>query len=286
MIPLSELASNNFSQFGEDGIIEECLSRISEVTDLSQWCVEFGAWDGQYLSNTCNLVKNFYYHAVLIEGDAERFRALEKNFKDQPVFLKRRWVELDGQDSLDSILSETPLPFDFDLLSIDIDGADYWVWESVKEFKPKIVVIEFNPTIPNSVHFVQDRDIHIAQGSSAKAISMLGEQKGYGTVAATWCNLVLVRKEFLHLFPESKQDLENLIPDRNTGVQVFVGYDGTLLYSETRLNLPWHEFTFALRNLQVLPKFLRKYRPNYSDFEERFFKIFTSRFRKERGAKE
>ena len=70
---LLEFASNTYSQTGEDGVLGKILETLPE-RDL--WCVEFGAWDGRHLSNTCNLIENRGYSAVLIEADAKRFRDL------------------------------------------------------------------------------------------------------------------------------------------------------------------------------------------------------------------
>ena len=67
-----ELYKKNISsQNGEDGIIEEIFKRIKNISDYH--CCEFGAWDGKYLSNTYNLIKNHNYNALLIEGDKKRF---------------------------------------------------------------------------------------------------------------------------------------------------------------------------------------------------------------------
>ena len=67
------------------------------------------------------------------------------------------------EKTLSAILSEANpqvrLSPDFEFLSIDVDGADYWLWESLRDthWKPRVVVIEFNPTIPNHIDFVQPR---------------------------------------------------------------------------------------------------------------------------------
>ncbi len=58
---------NIFSQYGEDGIIEQIFKRLESVSDKQ--CCEFGAWDGKFLSNTCNLITNHNYEAILIEAD-------------------------------------------------------------------------------------------------------------------------------------------------------------------------------------------------------------------------
>jgi len=129
---LTQFQKNINSQFGEDGIIEEILNRISQASMLDSWCVEFGAWDGLHLSNTCNLIKNKSYKAVLIEGDVKKHRDLCKNFPSQDVIKICRFVTFDGDSTLDRILQNTPIPCNFDFLSIDIDGCDYFIFESLE----------------------------------------------------------------------------------------------------------------------------------------------------------
>lgn len=69
---------NIFSEFGEDGIIEEILKRLHSVSDKQ--CCEFGAWDGKFSSNTCNLITRHNYKAILIEADKKKFKELQKKF--------------------------------------------------------------------------------------------------------------------------------------------------------------------------------------------------------------
>ena len=71
-------SNNIYSQSGEDGIIKQFLLLISESHSLSKWCVEFGAWDGKFLSNTFNLVENFSSKGVYIEGSKKHFINLKK----------------------------------------------------------------------------------------------------------------------------------------------------------------------------------------------------------------
>ena len=74
---LLKYSSNVYSQNGEDGVIKEIIKRLSLDKKDKNWCVEFGAWDGIYLSNTFNLVKQGW-EAVYIEGDQKRFKDLLK----------------------------------------------------------------------------------------------------------------------------------------------------------------------------------------------------------------
>ncbi|WP_295399002.1 hypothetical protein, partial [uncultured Thiocystis sp.] len=94
--PLHTFAQNIYSQNGEDGIIAEVLKRISRSSELDHWCVEFGAWDGVYLSNTYNLIKNKGYKAVLIEGDQKKHNELCKNIPQCDVIKLNAFVTLDG----------------------------------------------------------------------------------------------------------------------------------------------------------------------------------------------
>jgi hypothetical protein len=121
---ISKFAHNTYSQSGEDGIIAELLKRIESRFPLNNWCVEFGAWDGLYLSNTANLLKNSNYKAILIEGDRKKAKEIKVNFPANDVIALNQFVHFEGEFSMDSILSQTSIPRDFDFLSIDIDGAD------------------------------------------------------------------------------------------------------------------------------------------------------------------
>ncbi len=77
MYDLVDFRSKKYSQFGEDGIVEKIFQVIGAE---NRWCVELGAWDGVYLSNTYNLVEQ-NWSAVLVEGDRRKFSALQKTMK-------------------------------------------------------------------------------------------------------------------------------------------------------------------------------------------------------------
>ena len=78
---LLDFAANTHSQTGEDGVLAKILQTLS-ATD--HWCVEFGAWDGRHLSNTCNLIENSGYSAVLIEPNSKRFADLTELHRKNP----------------------------------------------------------------------------------------------------------------------------------------------------------------------------------------------------------
>lgn len=244
---------NEYSQFGEDGIIEKLLSIIPQ---RDQWCVEFGAWDGLHLSNTFNLVKNSGYRPVLIEADGEKFAELEKNMGSFNPVLVNAFVTFDGDSTLDNILRKTGIPIDFDFLSIDIDGNDYWILESIKVYRPKIICIEYNPSIPNAVDYVQQRDFSMKRGASALALCKLAKEKSYELVATTSCNLLFVNREYFDLFEIADNRLSELRDDAHCINYTFVGYDGTVIHS-TPIRFYWHDIVVDQEKLQVLPGFLR-----------------------------
>ena len=78
---------NYYSQAGEDGVLLELLKRLKIKKNQLNWCCEFGAWDGVHGSNTFNLVKNFNYNAVYIEGDKNKFKDLLKTKEKYPRIL-------------------------------------------------------------------------------------------------------------------------------------------------------------------------------------------------------
>lgn len=275
---------NVTSQFGEDGIIGELLLRLNGP-DATQprWCVEFGAWDGEHLSNTFNLITNKGYHAVLIEADKERFDQLCRNLPQDSVVKVNAFVALEGGFALDSILSRTSIPVDFDVLSIDIDGNDYYILESLKIYHPKLVCIEFNPTIPNAVDYVQSRDFRVKRGASAKSIAALASAKGYAVVASTACNLILLDRRCLSSVGlPTEPNLDEVRDDVESRRYLFCGYDGTVMLSEP-MHIPWHGLSITEKQLQVLPSFLRHFPDDYTSVQRLLFHILKA-LRKPRDA--
>ncbi len=189
------------SQGGEDGIIQEIFARL----DIERgWFVEFGAWDGVRYSNTFALAQRGW-HGMYIEGDPEKAVDLQRNMQSWPrVIPICRYISLKGDDRLDAILAQGPLPQDFELLSIDIDGNDYWIWKSLTDYTPKVVVIEYNsnfgPQESKAIPYDANHrwDGTLFYGASAAALNDLAEAKGYTLVAYTpKLNLFFVRSDLV-----------------------------------------------------------------------------------------
>jgi hypothetical protein len=267
---LNRFAKNVTSQFGEDGILEKALQLID---GSNRWCVEFGAWDGRYCSNTHNLVAKHDYEAVLIEGAVRRFEELKRTFTgNEKVRAVNTFVGIRPGNSLDEILAKTPIPVDFDVLSIDIDGNDFHVWDSIQNYKPKIVVIEYNPTIPNGVDFVQPSDPAVAQGCSISSIVALGKCKGYELAAITLVNAIFVHAEYFDRLGIEDNSIATLREDESLVTYIFQGFDGTIFVRGCE-HLVWHNTAFDKLKLQQLPVWLRKFPPSYSFFQRNLLKV-------------
>lgn len=270
---LNATAWDRYSQYGEDGIIDNILGRLATP---DRWCVEFGAWDGLHLTNTRRLIEELGYSAVLIEGDSTRYESLNNNYRGaSQIHTVNRFVRSEGQDSLDSILSTTPIPRDFDFLSIDIDGNDYHVWRSLRNYAPKVVVIEFNATMANDLDYVQPDELAVMHGSSAKALVRLGRQKGYSLVAVTVCNAFFVRNDLLGVVGLHEQALERIRESASTVTHISFGYDGTVILSGPARS-PWHGIRLNPARVQLLPGWLRQFPDGYSTTEDLVYRVIKA----------
>lgn len=242
------------SQCGEDGIIAKIFEVIGKHGKV---CVEFGAWDGVKYSNTFALVKQKGWTGYLIEANADKFKELQRTYHDTPgARLINRFVKLDkGQGTLDEILTEHNCPDEIDLLSIDIDGNDFYVWEGITRHSAKVVVIEFNPTVPNDVVFVQDRSFEVNQGCSLLALTLLGKERGYQLVCVNQWNALFVRSEYFPLFNIQDNSPDAMYQPLMDG-RIFHGYDGTV-HVTGMPRLLWHGKSVTSDNFQVLPRELR-----------------------------
>jgi len=171
---LADYEASVYSQCGEDGV----LGRIFDVIGAgNRYFVEFGAWDGQHLSNTANLRLNGGWQGLLMEGSD----------KADGELVKREFVDA---GNVNALFAKHAVPETFDLLSIDIDGNDYWVWKAIEGYTPRVVVVEYNVffpidqacTIPYDPEWVWDRSYY--HGASIAAFQKLGRAKGYSLVYA------------------------------------------------------------------------------------------------------
>lgn len=191
------LWNRKYSQRGEDGVI----AKIFESLQIENgFFVELGGWDGIVDSNTHLLAENGF-SGVYIECDDEKFLELEKNIKKfNNVHAIKSKISLEEGNTLDDNLKKANTPLDFDILSLDVDGNDYWIWGTT-EYKPKVVIVEYNSNWEESCTIKYDPD-HIWDdtqyfGASATALKNLADFKGYDLVAhVPNCNLIFVDKKY------------------------------------------------------------------------------------------
>ena len=225
---LSGYEKNITSQFGEDGVIEEILNRIGIG---NAFCVEFGAWDGKHFSNTWQLWHDKGWSAVLIEGDPEKAAQLEKALASFPnVTPHCAYVGSAGENTLDAILEKVGAPQVIDVLSVDIDGDDYHVFNAVNSFSPRVVLIEFNPTIPPHIELVPAPGNYF--GSSALSIYKLAKAKNYSLAACTTANLIFVRNADFNKLGFDEPTLESIMPTHDL-TYVITSFNGTSYLSRT-----------------------------------------------------
>lgn len=143
-----------YPQHDEDGIIEEIFDRIG-VTD--RFFVEFGVGDGLENCTTYLLLKG--WSGAWIDGSAECYRRILQNcaflLKEERLRVKHSFITAENIEDLFSGLS---VPEEFDFLSIDIDRNDYWVWNGIGHYRPRVVAIEYNASFKQSASVVVPYD--------------------------------------------------------------------------------------------------------------------------------
>lgn len=242
-----------FSQRGEDGVIEYFLKKMG--VDAGYF-VEFGAWDGKYLSN-CAYLAQQGWSGCFIEGDGERYLDLMRNYCDNDKVEKVNcFVVPEGDNSLDSVLARIGAPRELDVLSIDIDGYDHAVWEHLANFDVRLVVVEYNPTIPANVVHIQNEYDQTCFGNSLAALWELGLKKGYRLIATTDWNAFFASSEDCEEFGiPSYTPWE--IKDTRFETYLFHGYNGQIKLAGSQM-LVWHGVPMNEANFQVLPLSLQR----------------------------
>jgi len=176
---------SRFSQDGEDGIISELLTRIG-VTN--RFFVEFGVETG-IECNCARLVFEDRWRVLFMEGDPQCATQLSRRYATYDgVYCANEWIT---SDTIESLFEKYGVPSEFDILSIDIDGNDYWVWRAIRHYRPRIVIIEYNANYrPPERWVMSENRAHIwdrtdYQGASLLSLAELGRKKGYDLVGST-----------------------------------------------------------------------------------------------------
>ncbi len=191
-----------YSQNDEDGIIHEIFERIGCT---NKRFIEFGVQDGLESNTHCLL--HYGWEGLWIEGEEKYYDLINKKFR--PVIQTGQLKVINeyvNRDNVNELFEENGFTGEIDLLSIDIDGNDYHVWNALKHLSPRVVIIEYNAKFPpdlewcmpyNESYIWDGTDRH---GASLKAYEILGKRLGYSLVGTniTGANAFFVRKDLTH----------------------------------------------------------------------------------------
>lgn len=209
-----------FSQCGEDGIISEIFKRIGLT---NRFFVEFGAGNGLQNCTTALLLQNWY--GLWIETDPRNVQTISTKFLAQ---IQKRQLAFQQvfvtAENIESIFLAANVPEELDLLSIDIDGNDYWVWNAIEKFHPRVVICEYNGRYGPQCPWVMDYNPKHCwnrssyYGASLKSFELLGRKKGYRLAGCTisGVNSFFVREDLAgELFCDESSSENHFEPQRH-----------------------------------------------------------------------
>jgi hypothetical protein len=197
-----------FSQWGEDGIIQHIVNNIHIENPIF---IEFGV-ETYTESNTRFLLVNNNWSGLVIDGSQNNIDYIKADSIYWRYNLKAECSFID-KDNINQIIKKNGIAGEIGLLSVDIDGNDYWVWDAINVVNPAIVVCEYNSlwgakksvTTPYKADFSRN-DAHpsnLYYGASIQALVDLANHKGYALVAGNRAgnNVFFVRNDLLNGLP-------------------------------------------------------------------------------------
>jgi hypothetical protein len=199
---LNKYEFSAFSQNGEDGIIEEIFKRIGTT---NRFFVEFGVETGI----ECNTVYLLHqgWSGYWIDGSDSHVKSIKKNFSNI-ISSNRLRVTCDfiTGENIEHLFKAADVPVELDLLSIDIDRNDYYVWNAIQSYFPRVVIIEYNAIFRPGCEFIVPYDAQAVWdgtsnfGSSIESLYKLGLKKGYKLVACDFhgVNAFFIRKDLVN----------------------------------------------------------------------------------------
>lgn len=194
-----------FSQWGEDGIIQWLVQNVSIKRKIF---IEFGV-QNYTESNTRFLLMNNNWAGLIIDGDTDNINYV----KHDDIYWRynlKAVANFITAENINDIFRDNGIEGEIGLLSVDIDGVDYWVWKSIDSVNPAIVICEYNHrfgkdkavTVPYKSDFVRYQAHYsgIYYGASIQAFAHLAEKKGYSPVAGNMNgnNVFFVRNDLLN----------------------------------------------------------------------------------------
>lgn len=218
-IPLRESEFRAFSQFGDDGIIQYVTSRI-DLPAVERRFIEFGV-ENYREANTRFLLLNDNWSGLVMDGSESHVASIrsEQIHWRHDLTALARFIT---RENINSIIEEAGFSGRVGILSIDVDGNDYWIWEALTTVNPAIVIIEYNGifgsreavTIPYQAEFVRQNAhySYLYWGTSLPALCHLAARKGYIWIGCNSAgnNAYFVRNEYAGAFcqPSLPADFE------------------------------------------------------------------------------
>jgi hypothetical protein len=197
-----------WSQNDEDGMIAEIFRRVGTT---NREFVEFGAGDGSENLTLYSLAAG--WSGTWIDGSAACYEAVQSGMRPfiREGRLRMKYSFITA-DNIEDLFRELGVPAEPDLLVIDIDRNDYWVWRAITHYRPRVVCIEYNGSWGPSLNCVVPYEptaiwaYNNYYGASLKALEILGAKKGYCLVGCNWTgvNAFFVREDLVNgdLFAE------------------------------------------------------------------------------------
>ncbi len=187
----------------DEGLIDYIFTVIEPST---KFCIEFGAGNGSDFLGVRDLLLNKHFGGLLIEGSPNLAAQLRATYADRDDV--KTIESFITKDNIEEIFSSNGVPSQPDFLMIDIDGNDYHIWESITNYEPKVVCIEYNASYGPDEDFVVEYDPDLSwqhddyHSASIKKMVELGTSKGYSLlhVKMVGDNLYFVKDEYLSLF--------------------------------------------------------------------------------------
>lgn len=198
-----------FSQFGEDGIIQFLVQRVPIERDVF---IEFGVADYRE-SNTRFLLVHDNWRGLIMDGADAMHDFLRSTGLAWRYEIDARTAFID-RDNINDLIRTAGVVGDIGLLSIDLDGNDYWVLEAIDVVTPRLIVAEYNSvfgpeaavTVPYDPTFVRGEKhwSWLYAGASLAALTRLANEKSYALVGGNRAgsNAFFVRRDVLGGIPE------------------------------------------------------------------------------------